>query len=61
VIGLITAVAAMGVNVDALVAGLGLTGFGVGLAMKETLPNILAGGLIIGLSSFPCRRFYQSV
>ena len=34
-------------NVSALVAGLGLTGFAVGFALKDVISNALAGILII--------------
>ena len=37
----------MGINVSALVAGLGLTGFAVGFALKDVLSNFLAGVLIL--------------
>ena len=37
----------MGMNVTALVAGLGLTGFAVGFALKDVISNALAGILII--------------
>ena len=37
--GLITALGTMGVDVSALVAGLGLTGFALGFAVKDTISN----------------------
>jgi small-conductance mechanosensitive channel len=37
----------MGVNVSALVAGLGLTGFALGFALKDVLSNLIAGILIL--------------
>jgi len=40
----------MGVNVSALVAGLGLTGFALGFAFRDALSNVLAGAMI---------RFYR--
>ena len=45
--GGITALGTMGVNVSALVAGLGLTGFALGFALKDVLANLMAGILII--------------
>jgi len=45
--GIVTALAHLGVNVTALVAGLGLTGFALGFALKDILANSLAGMLII--------------
>ena len=47
IIGLITALGTIGIDVSALVAGLGLTGFALGFAMKETISNILSGILIL--------------
>ena len=47
VFGTITALGTMGINVSALVAGLGLTGFALGFALKDVLSNILAGFLIV--------------
>ncbi|MFH1453816.1 MAG: mechanosensitive ion channel domain-containing protein [Armatimonadota bacterium] len=47
IFGIITALGTFGINVSALVAGLGLTGFALGFALKDTLSNILAGMLIL--------------
>ncbi len=47
IVGVITALGTLGVNVSALVAGLGLTGFAVGFALKDTISNLLAGVLIL--------------
>jgi small conductance mechanosensitive channel len=47
IIGLITGLGTMGVNVTALVAGLGLTGFALGFAVKDALSNLLAGVLLL--------------
>ena len=47
VFGLITALGTVGVNVEALVAGLGLTGFALGFAFRDILSNLLAGVLIL--------------
>lgn len=47
VVGAITALGTMGVNVTALVAGLGLTGFALGFALRDVLSNFLAGLLIL--------------
>ena len=54
VFGVITALGTVGINVSALVAGLGLTGFALGFALKDALSNVLAGALI--LSYRPFRR-----
>lgn len=45
--GVITALGTIGINVSALVAGLGLTGFALGFAFKDTISNILSGVLIL--------------
>ncbi len=47
IFGLITALGTLGINVSALVAGLGLTGFALGFAMKDTISNLLSGVLIL--------------
>lgn len=47
ILGAITALGTAGVNVSALVAGLGLTGFALGFALKDALSNLLAGMLIL--------------
>jgi len=52
--GGITALAMAGVNVAALVAGLGLTGFALGFALKDALSNLLAGALIMVYQPFDC-------
>lgn len=45
--GALTALGTMGINVTALVAGLGLTCFALGFALKDIVSNLLAGVLII--------------
>ncbi len=47
VFGAVTALGTMGINVAALVAGLGLTGFALGFALRDALSNVLAGLLIL--------------
>ena len=47
IIGLVTALGTVGINVSALVAGLGLTGFALGFAFKDIISNILSGVLIL--------------
>ena len=46
-VGLVSGLGTMGIDVSALVAGLGLTGFALGVACKDLLSNLLAGGLIL--------------
>ncbi len=47
ILGLLTALGTLGVNISALVAGLGLTGFALGFALKDTISNLLSGILIL--------------
>jgi small-conductance mechanosensitive channel len=47
VVGAMTALQTMGINVNALVAGLGLTGFALGFALKDIISNALAGILVM--------------
>ena len=51
-IGLVTASGNLGIDVSALVAGLGLTGFAVGFAVKDILSNWLSGILILVYEPF---------
>ena len=46
-LGAMTALGTTGINVSALVAGLGLTGFALGFALKDILSNLLSGALIL--------------
>jgi small conductance mechanosensitive channel len=46
-LGVVTALGTLGVNVAALVAGLGLTGFALGFAFRDVLSNLLAGLLLL--------------
>ncbi len=47
IFGVVTALGTLGVDVSALVAGLGLTGFAIGFALKDTISNLLSGVLIL--------------
>lgn len=47
VIGIIMALDTVGVKVNAIIAGLGLSGFAFGLATRDALTNVLSGFLII--------------
>jgi len=46
-LGFVMALGKMGINITALVAGLGLTGFALGFALRDILSNVLAGALIL--------------
>lgn len=47
IFGAITALGAAGMNVSALVTGLGLTGFALGFALKDVLSNLLSGIMLL--------------
>lgn len=47
VLGFVTALGTLGVNIMGIVAGLGLTGFALGFALKDSIANLLAGVLIL--------------
>ena len=57
--GLITALGTMGVDVSALVAGLGLTGFALGFAVKDTISNVLAGVLLLVYRPFTLKDYVE--
>jgi len=46
IVGVITALGTLGVNVSAIVAGLGLTGFAFGFAFKDMLSNFISGVIV---------------
>jgi small-conductance mechanosensitive channel len=46
-LGVITALGTLGVNITGIVAGLGLTGFALGFALKDSIANLLAGVMIL--------------
>lgn len=47
IIGLITGLGSAGINVSAIVASLGLSGFAIGFALKDSLTSILSGFIIM--------------
>lgn len=46
-LGIVTALGTLGVNIMGIVAGLGLTGFALGFALKDAISNVLAGVMIL--------------
>ena len=46
IVGVITALGTLGMNVSAIVAGLGLTGFAFGFAFKDMLSNFISGVIV---------------
>ena len=46
-LGGLSALGTLGIDVSALIAGLGLTGFALGFALKDALANLLAGMLLL--------------
>jgi small conductance mechanosensitive channel len=51
-VGGVTALGTIGVDVTALVAGLGLTGFALGFALKDIIANALSGIMILAYKPF---------
>jgi small conductance mechanosensitive channel len=51
-LGAVTALGTLGVDVTALVAGLGLLGFALGFALKDMVSNALAGVMILMYKPF---------
>lgn len=47
VFGAITALGTVGIDVTALVAGLGLVGFGLAFALRDAISNLLAGVIVL--------------
>ena len=47
ILGLLTGLSTMGVNMGPIIAGLGLGGFALGFALRDALSNLLAGVLTI--------------
>ena len=52
VIGFFVALSQIGVNITALLAGLGIVGFIIGFALQETLGNFAAGAMILFYQPF---------
>ncbi len=46
-LGTIVGLGTMGINVEALVASLGLAGFALGFALRDAIASVLAGVLIL--------------
>jgi len=47
IFGLITGLGTLGIDISAIVAGLGLTGFALGFALRDIISNLLSGVLIL--------------
>ncbi len=52
IFGIITALGTMGIDVTALVAGLGLSGFAIGLALKDPISNAISGFMVLFYEPF---------
>ncbi|SDK37222.1 mechanosensitive ion channel family protein [Microbulbifer yueqingensis] len=59
IVGLLVILDRFGVNTTSLVALLGAAGIAVGLALKDTLQNIAAGFIVLGLRPFRVGDFIQ--
>ena len=47
IFGIISCLGTFGIDVSAMIAGLGLTGFALGFALKDTLSNLISGILVL--------------
>ena len=47
IIGIITALGTIGINISAMVAALGLSGFALGFALRDTVSNVASGVLLL--------------
>jgi small-conductance mechanosensitive channel len=47
VVGVITGLGTVGIDISALIAGLGLTGLAIGIALKDVVSNSIAGIMIL--------------
>ena len=52
IFGIVSALGTLGVDVAAMIAGLGLVGFAIGFALRDLLSNFLAGLLILIYNPF---------
>ncbi len=59
VIGTLTSLSMMGVDITALVAGIGITGFAVGFALKDIISNLIAGIMIILYNPFKIGEYIK--
>ncbi len=59
IFGLVTALGTVGINVTAIVASLGLIGFALGFALKDTISNILSGVLILMYKPFELDHYIK--
>ena len=57
--GFITLLGTLGINVSAIVAGLGLTGFAFGFAFKDMLSNFISGVMIFIYEPFKINDFIE--
>ena len=59
IIGIIYALASLGIDVSAIIAGLGWTGFALGFALKDILSNFISGILILLYNTFKVGDYIQ--
>ena len=59
IIGLVSSAGTLGIDISAMVAGLGLTGFALGFAMKDILSNMISGILILVYRPFIENNFIK--
>ena len=56
-LGIISAFGTLGIDVSAMVAGLGLTGFALGFALKDIVSNVISGVLILIYQPFKVNNY----
>tara|TARA_B100001778_G_scaffold333401_1_gene341859 strand:- start:1791 stop:2285 length:495 start_codon:yes stop_codon:yes gene_type:complete len=56
-LGIVSSLGTLGIDVSAMVAGLGLTGFALGFALKDTLSNFISGVLVLIYKPFNIEDF----
>lgn len=52
IFAIITALGALGIDVSALIAGVGIVGFAIGFAFKDVLSNVLSGLMLLYFRPF---------
>lgn len=57
ILGAVTALGTIGINISAVVAGFGLTGFAIGFAFKDSISNLLAGIILLIYRPFKLKDY----
>lgn len=59
IFGVITVLGTFGINVSAIVAGLGLTGFAFGFALKDSISNVISGAMLLIYQPFKVKDYIK--